>query len=79
MRSRKKITIILLLVITFSYGINKIVAQTYEELAEETFVITSTDKKYEVNGDLIHISYKLNGKDYSFDYSIKKGVMLNER
>ena len=47
MRSRKKFTIILLLVITFSYGINKIVAQTYEELAEETFVITSTDKKYE--------------------------------
>ena len=39
----------------------------------------ATDKQYQVDGEIIHISYKLNGKDYSFDYSIKKGVMLNER
>ena len=43
----KKIFTISLLTIVFLFGLDKIFAKSYEELAEETFVVTSETTKYE--------------------------------
>lgn len=37
----------------------------------------ATNKKYELRGNLVHIDYDLNNKHHSFDFDIKKGVLVN--
>lgn len=37
----------------------------------------ATNKKYELRDNMVHIDYELNNKHYSFDFDIKKGVLVN--
>ena len=51
-----------------------------EVLAEALEIFKNvTHKSYVKRGDLIDIKYQLNGKEHSFTYNTKKGVMSNER